>query len=86
LREETGFTARELRRVGVIYPSPGYGQERLYMYIARGLCAGEQELDDEEFLSVKKMPLAEAAALALNNTIKDAKTVALLLIADRITE
>lgn len=83
LKEETGCAAGSLEYVGVIYPSPGYSAEKLYMYIATDLEKGEQALDDDEFLALKSVPLAEAAALALKNGYKDAKTVALLLIAER---
>lgn len=86
LKEETGCTAESLEYVGVIYPSPGYAGEKLYMYIATGLDEGEQQLDEDEFLSLKRVPLAEAAKTALENGYKDAKTVALLLIAESTVE
>lgn len=81
LKEETGCTADKIEYAGVIYPSPGFSAEKLYMYIATDLKEGEQALDEDEFLALKRVPLAEAAAAALSNGYKDAKTVALLLIA-----
>ena len=84
LKEETGCTADSMRYVGVIYPSPGYCGEKLYLYIATGLHFGDQQLDEDEFLTVKKMPLADAAKRALANEFKDAKTMALLLAADSL--
>jgi ADP-ribose pyrophosphatase len=84
LREETGLAASELRRVGVIYPSPGYCGEKLYLYIARGLTQGEQRLDEGERLNCRRIPMAEAVELALGNGIKDAKSIVLILLADRL--
>ncbi len=84
LREETGLTARELRRVGVIYTSPGYCSEKLYLYLATGLQRGAQQLDDGELLNCRTMPLAQAVANVLDNTIRDAKSVSLILLADKL--
>lgn len=86
LREETGLTAAEIKRVGVIYPSPGYCGEKLYLYIATGLKQGEQELDEGELLRCRRIPLAEAVDFALSNAIKDAKSIALILFASKISE
>lgn len=80
LREETGLEAATLTRAGVIYPSPGYCGEKLYLYVARGLTQGSQQLDEGELLNCRKMPFAEVKQKVLNNTIKDAKTIALILL------
>ncbi len=83
LREETGFTADRIERVGEIYPSPGFSDEILYMYIATGLRAGAQALDEDEYLDCYKQPLKTAVGRVLSGEIKDAKTVALLLLCDK---
>lgn len=49
LREETGITARELIPLGPFYPAAAYSDEVIWMYLARGLTFGEQQLDDDEF-------------------------------------
>lgn len=82
LREETGLRAQNIRRVGVLYPSPGYCSEKLYLYIATGLAQGAQQLDDGELLACRRMPLAHLLQKVFDNTIRDAKTAALLLMAD----
>lgn len=84
LREETGLRARSLRRVGVLYPTPGYCSERLYLYLATELTQGEQQLDAGELLACSARPLADVLSLVLNNTIKDAKTAALVLMTGRL--
>lgn len=57
LREETGITARELIPLGPFYPAAAYSDEVIWMYLARGLTFGEQQLDDDEFLNLQAVPL-----------------------------
>ena len=76
LKEETGFTADHLESLGSIYPTPGYCDESIFIYLATGLEAGPQDLDPGEFLSVIRLPFKEAYAAAIEGRIQDAKTVA----------
>ena len=64
---------------GKLYPSPGYCGEIIWMYAATGLTYGEQHPDDDEFLSVEKIPLDKAVDMILNGEITDAKTQAAVL-------
>lgn len=79
LKEETGATAAEYRFLGELYPSPGYCGEIIWMYAAKGLTFGEQNPDEDEFLSVEKIPLNEFADMVLSGEVKDAKTQAAVL-------
>ena len=79
LKEETGSTAAEYRFLGELYPSPGYCGEIIWMYAAKGLTFGEQNPDEDEFLSVEKIPLKEFADMVLSGEVKDAKTQAAVL-------
>jgi len=79
LSEETGFTADEPIDLGRIYPSPGYSAEILYLYLARGLHAGEMHLDEGEFLDVEKHSLDELTELVMRGELSDGKTVAAVL-------
>lgn len=82
LEEETGLRA-ELEQLFVLYPTPGYTNEKIYLYLARDPRQGEQRLDEGEYLSVLRVPLKEAFAMLRDGRIKDAKTaVALLLYRD----
>ncbi len=74
LREEAGVVASQYINLGELYPSPGYTNEVIYLYGARGLTYVEQELDENEFLNVEYIPLEKAVEMVLNNEIKDAKT------------
>ena len=84
LREETGYTADEVRSLGSILPSPGYTSERLHLYLATGLHEGTQSLDDGEFLNCYRIPLSEAVSMVRDNRIEDAKSATLLLLADAL--
>ena len=57
LKEETGAEAEKFIPLGRLYPSPGYCGEVIWMFAAIGLKYGEQHPDDDEFLSVEKIPL-----------------------------
>ena len=82
LREETGVLAAQMHQLGEFYPSPGYLTEVLYAYYATGLSYTDQDLDEGEFLDVIKVPFEEAVKMAVDGTIKDGKTIAVLLKAD----
>ncbi len=74
LREETGYTAEKYTFIGELYPSPAILSENIHMFIATGLKKGEQELDEDEFLDVVKLPFTEVVQMILDNKITDAKT------------
>lgn len=79
LKEETGATAEQFIPLGKLYPSPGYCGEIIWMYAATGLSYGEQNPDDDEFLTVEKIPLEKAVEMILSGEITDAKTQAAVL-------
>ena len=60
LLEETGVTAEEYIDLGEFYPSCGFTDEIIYMYLAKGLSQGSQHLDEDEFLNVEKIPLQKS--------------------------
>ena len=74
LKEETGAVAEKYEDIGKLYPTPGYCGEIIHMYLATGISFGEQKLDDDEFLEVKKIPLKKAFQMVMNNEIRDSKT------------
>ena len=79
LLEETGIVADHYYDLGKLYPSPGYCDEIISMYVATGLHFRQQLLDEGEFLEVEKMPLAQAVDLVLKGEIKDSKSQAAIL-------
>lgn len=73
-KEETGTTAETYHSLGVVYPTPAYDTEKIYLWACRVSAWGEQHLDDGELLEVERVPLAEAERMVLDNKLPDAKT------------
>ncbi len=83
LREETGITADEWVDLGMYYPSAAYTDEKISLYLARGLHYGEQQLDEDEFLNLEAVPLSELVEDVMNGEIADGKTQVAILKTDR---
>ena len=79
LLEETGYTAREWACAGVTHPVISYSTEAIGIWFARGLQAGERQLDAGEFLDVFAATPQELLAWAQQGRITDAKTLTGLL-------
>jgi ADP-ribose pyrophosphatase len=79
LIEETGYRALELIPAGQLYPSPGYLNEIIHLYIAPHCTFVGQKLDHHEFLNVRTMTLEELNASVMDHSQTDAKTMALVL-------
>ena len=79
LEEEAGIVANSLSLMTVLYPTPGYSNEKIYIYEAGGVRRGERHPDSDEFLNVEYIPFTEACNMVARGEIKDAKTVAALL-------
>ena len=79
LSEETGLEAEEWTYLGYTLASPGFCNEALHMYLARGLSRSQQHPDEDEFLDVITMPFAQLVEQVMDGTITDAKTVATTL-------
>lgn len=84
LSEETGYEAGKVQFLGEYYPTPGYCEEKITLYLATQLQPGKQHLDQDEFLSVKTIPLDTLYEMVMNNQIHDAKTVIAVLKAKAI--
>ena len=75
LSEETGLEADCWQDLGVIYTSPGFSTEALYLYLATGLHQGDAHPDPNEFLDVEKIPLRSLVKQVTDGSVRDAKTV-----------
>ena len=85
LLEETGYSASDWRYVGVMHPCIGYSNERIEIFLARGLIkATEQQLDHGEFLELINFGLDEALCAVRSGAITDAKTITALFWAEKI--
>lgn len=84
LREETGYTADQWQSLGVFYPAPAYSDEKITMFLAKGLHEGACDRDDDEFLDVMAVPMEDLLAEIAEGKIPDAKTQMGILRAARI--
>ena len=74
LIEETGYRAESLRFLFSLYSTPGFCEERIRLYVAQGLTAGESKPDDNEAFEVRTWPIADAWAEVAADRFRDAKT------------
>ena len=79
LEEEIGYKATSMKLLNTIYPTVGYTNEIIYIFIAEGLVKSNPNLDEDEFVNVRKMKLDDLYQLVLKNEIHDAKTVVAIL-------
>ena len=79
LREETGAIAESWTPLGSLIASPGCYDEVLHLYLARGLTFGDTHPDEDEFLSVRRIPFQELVQRGLSGEIQDGKTVTAVL-------
>ncbi len=75
LQEETGYSAKEWARAGILHNAIAYSTEGIEVWFARGLSLGERKLDDGEFLDVSIASVAELNLSARRGELTDAKTL-----------
>lgn len=75
LEEEAGIKAEKLQLLYVMYPTPGYTNEKIYIYQAIGGEKVKAHLDDGEFLDVEYIPTEEVKRMMQEGEIKDGKTL-----------
>ena len=79
LREETGCSAERMERLTTIWPTPGFCDEQIHLFMATGLTSGEAKREADEFLTLEPRPLSEALAMIARGEIRDGKTLSALL-------
>jgi ADP-ribose pyrophosphatase len=84
LAEETGYRADSLQELAWFYLSPGILDEKMYVFVAKGLTLGPTNLDAGEEVENQITPWNEAISLISQGRIHDAKTIAGLLLYDRV--
>ena len=81
LKEETGCTAEHFDHLLTIYTTPGFTDEKIHLFMATGLVAGETKHEVDEFLDLHPMRLSRALEMVEAGEIQDAKTIIGLLFA-----
>lgn len=79
LKEETGYSASEFVSLGQFYPSVGYTNEVIHMFLATGLKAGDSSPDEDEFVDIEKIHIDRLVDMIMAGEIKDGKTIAAIL-------
>jgi ADP-ribose pyrophosphatase len=79
LLEETGYTAQQWQRALFFYVSPGFLDETMALYLALGLKPGKAKPEEDEEISKRFFPLAQAVGMVMSGKIMDAKTIAGIL-------
>ncbi len=77
LREEVGLEARDWRALGTVLTTPGFCDERIHLFLARGIARVEHARGADEVIDeVREVPLADALAMIRRGEIVDGKTIA----------
>ncbi|HEU4875012.1 MAG TPA: NUDIX hydrolase [Pyrinomonadaceae bacterium] len=85
LKEELGLVAARLEKLSEFFVSPGFCEEKMWVYLATELSEGEQALEDDEIIDVVRLPIADALEMITSGEIEDAKTIiGLMLAAPRV--
>jgi ADP-ribose pyrophosphatase len=81
LREETGCEAVKVESLTTIYTTPGFTDERIHLFMASGLTAGDANREHDEFIEIEQMTISNALRMIQEGRISDGKTVVGLLYA-----
>ena len=79
-REEIGMAPGDLQKMGEFYLAPGYSTEYMHVYLATDLKPDPLPSDTDEFLSIESYPAEKAFSMVESGEIKDAKSLAALLL------
>ncbi|GHI01437.1 NUDIX hydrolase [Neobacillus kokaensis] len=77
LEEETGYVCESLELLTSFYTSPGFADEIVHVFLAKGLTKKENPaaLDEDEFVNLEELTLAEAQQYVKEQKVYDAKTI-----------
>jgi ADP-ribose pyrophosphatase len=81
LEEELGVVADSLIKLTEFFVSPGFCQEKMWIYLATSLTETAQRLDDDEIVEVVRLPFSRALEMISDGEIEDAKTIIGLMLA-----
>lgn len=83
LEEETGYKPLGMEKLTVMYPSPGYSNEKIYIYFSGKTALGHTNFDPDENIETLHVSFEEAIDMIQDGTIKDAKTAIGILLAEK---
>ncbi len=79
LSEETGYRAERVEHLFTMYTTPGFTDEKIHLFLATGLSAGESHREADEFMELVPTRLSRALSMIEQGEIQDAKTALALL-------
>jgi ADP-ribose pyrophosphatase len=79
LKEETGYTARRIKKLIEVFPTPGFVNETMVIFLAQGLTEGAANPEEDEQIAARKLTLRDAERWIRTGKIRDAKSVAGIL-------
>lgn len=86
VREETGMSADQIRKLGEFFLAPGYSTEHMHIFLLTGLKPAPLQGDADEFISVEPLEIDQAYELAQRGIIRDAKSISALFLAQPFLE
>ena len=81
LEEELGFVAGRLEKLSEFFVSPGFCEEKMWLYLATDMTKTAQRLEEDELLDVVRLPVQQALEMITDGEIEDAKTIIGLMLA-----
>lgn len=84
LLEETGYDAKKISKLCMFYTTPGFSDEMMHLFLAENLIYQEQQLDEDEFLEVLRIPLDEAVQWIISGKIIDGKSIVGITLAKQL--
>jgi ADP-ribose pyrophosphatase len=81
LEEEIGVTAAKVEKLTEFYVSPGFLTEKMFVFLATELTETQQNLEEDELLTIERHPFAALFEMIRNGEIEDAKSIAGLILA-----
>ncbi|MEJ2745036.1 MAG: NUDIX hydrolase [bacterium] len=79
MEEEIGYAAKRWKRIGMIYPAPGYTTEKIYLFTAKQLTRVGSRRDQDEIIRPRSFSKKEVAGLLGRGKLVDAKTICALV-------
>lgn len=83
LIEETGYKANNMEYLFEFYTSPGFSNEKVYLFLATDLEEGESHPEDDENIEIKKIKVKELMDMVIRGEINDSKTIIAIFYAEK---
>lgn len=83
LSEETGYKTDSIKYLFEFYTSPGFSNEKMYLFLSDDLFEGKPDFDDNEYIEVEKIKIKDLVKMVHRGEIIDSKTIIGILHAEK---